>query len=66
MIWLREVSSIRQQFNMSRGVFAQYLHTSVRTIENWEQGKSSPNGQAVTLLKLVQTHPETLEQIAAL
>ncbi|EPD5144743.1 TPA: helix-turn-helix domain-containing protein, partial [Vibrio cholerae] len=52
--------------NMSRGVFARLLHTSSRTLENWEQGRSVPNGQAVTLLKLVQRHPETLSHIAEL
>jgi len=31
-----EILSIREKFNMSRGVFANYLHTSVRTLENWE------------------------------
>ena len=61
-----EIINIRQQFNMSRGLFARYLHTSSRTLENWEQGRSSPNGQAITLLRLVQSHPETLSQIAAL
>lgn len=51
---------------MSRGVFANLLHTSSRTLENWEQGRSSPNGQAITLLKLIQHHPETLTHIAEL
>lgn len=45
-----EIVNIREQFNMSRGVFASLLHTSSRTLENWEQGRSAPNGQAVTLL----------------
>lgn len=62
----KEILSIREQYNMSRGVFARYLHTSTRTLENWEQGRSVPNGQAVTLLKLVQSHPETLSHIASL
>ena len=61
-----EIMSIRQQFNMSRSVFANYLHTSARTLENWEQGRSAPNGQAVTLLKLVKSYPETLSHIATL
>ena len=60
-----EILSIRENFYMSRGVFTNYLHTSVRTLENWEQGRSAPNGQAVTLLKLVKSHPETLAHIAA-
>lgn len=61
-----EIVRIREQFNMSRGVFARFLHTSARTLENWEQGRSAPNGQAITLLKLVQRHPETLAHIAEL
>lgn len=61
-----EIINIRKKFNMSRGVFAKYLHTSSRTLENWEQGRSRPNGQATILLRLVQSHPETLSQIAAL
>ncbi|GAA58505.1 antitoxin igA-2 [Pseudoalteromonas sp. BSi20652] len=61
-----EIVNIRETFNMSRGVFANILHTSARTLENWEQGRSAPNGQAITLLKLVQRHPETLNHIAEL
>jgi len=61
-----EIVRIREQLNMSRGVFAHYLHTSIRTLESWEQGRSKPNDQAVTLLKLVQSHPETLSYIAEL
>lgn len=61
-----EIKEIRQIYKMSRQVFARYLHTSSRTLENWEQGRSKPNEQAVTLLHLVKNHPETLQQIASL
>ena len=30
----KEIVRIRENFNMSRGVFAKYLHTSSRTLEN--------------------------------
>ncbi len=62
----KEIVNIRETLNISRGVFANLLHTSARTLENWEQGRSAPNGQAITLLKLVQRHPETLSHIAEL
>lgn len=61
-----EIVNIRKNLNMSRGLFARYLHTSSRTLENWEQGRSAPNGQATTLLRLVENHPETLKNIASL
>lgn len=61
-----EVVSIRQQLNLSRAVFAMYLRTNVRTLENWEQGRAKPNAQAATLLRLVARYPETVEQLATL
>lgn len=61
-----EIKKIRQRYKMSRQVFARYLHTSSRTLENWEQGRSKPNEQAITLLFLVKRHPETLSHIADL
>lgn len=61
-----EIKEIRQIYKMSRQVFARYLHVSNRTLENWEQGRSKPNEQAITLLHLVKRHPETLSHIAAL
>ena len=51
---------------MSRGVFANILHASVRTHENREQARSAPNGQAITLLKVVEGHSEILDHIAEL
>lgn len=61
-----EIKTIREKYRMSRQVFARYLHTSSRTLENWEQGRSKPNEQAVTLLHLVKKYPETLSNIADL
>ena len=65
-ITAEEVVSIRQQLNLSRPVFAMYLRTNTRTLENWEQGRAKPNAQATTLIRLVERFPETVEQLAAL
>lgn len=51
---------------MSRPVFAMYLRTNARTLENWEQGRARPNAQATTLIRLVQQYPQTVEHLAAL
>ncbi|MBD3341724.1 MAG: helix-turn-helix domain-containing protein [Candidatus Lokiarchaeota archaeon] len=61
-----EIREIRKQYKMSRQEFARYLHTSSRTLENWEQGRSTPNEQEITLLHLLKKHPETLSHIADL
>ncbi|WP_439878374.1 helix-turn-helix domain-containing protein [Pseudomonas prosekii] len=65
-ITAEEVVAVRQQLNLSRPVFAMYLRTNTRTLENWEQGRAQPNAQATTLIRLVERFPETVEQLAAL
>lgn len=61
-----DIRAVRKQFNMSRAVFASYLHTSIRTLEKWEQGLSKPNDQAVTLLKLTEKYPDTMDRLQAI
>ena len=61
-----ELVSIRERLKMSRPVFAMYLRTNPRTLENWEQGRAKPNAQATTLIRLVQQYPETVEHLASL
>ncbi|WP_338567321.1 transcriptional regulator [Pseudomonas canadensis] len=61
-----EVVAVRQQLNLSRSVFAMYLRTNTRTLENWEQGRAKPNAQAATLIRLVARFPGTVAQLAAL
>ncbi|CAI8765328.1 Antitoxin HigA-2 [Pseudomonas donghuensis] len=61
-----ELVAIRERLNMSRAVFAMYLRTNARTLENWEQGRARPNARAVTLIRLVEKFPETVEHLAAL
>ncbi len=60
----RELARIRKQMNLSRGLFARYLRTNVRTLENWEQGRAKPNAQAALLIRLVQRFPDTVERLA--
>ena len=61
----RELLRVRKQLMISRAVFAAYLRTNVRTLENWEQGRAKPNAQAVLLISLVRRFPDTVERLAA-
>ncbi|MFP3370983.1 MULTISPECIES: helix-turn-helix domain-containing protein [unclassified Pseudomonas] len=61
-----ELLELRQRLNMSRALFANCLRTNARTLENWEQGRSRPNAQAVALIRLVQKYPETVDHLASL
>ncbi len=60
----RELTNLRQKLNLSRGLFAGYLRTNVRTLENWEQGRAKPNAQAALLIRLVQRFPDTVRRLA--
>jgi putative transcriptional regulator len=57
--------AIRERLNLSRAVFANYLRTNLRTLENWEQGRAKPNAQAALLIHLVDRYPDTVEKIAS-
>jgi len=58
-----EVLRVRKKLNVSQPVFARRLRTEVKTVKNWEQGRSKPNAQAAILVMLVDRHPELLEEI---
>jgi putative transcriptional regulator len=62
----RDLVRVREQLRISRGVFAAYLRTNVRTLENWEQGRAKPNAQAALLINLVKRFPDTVERLAAI
>jgi len=65
-ITARELAKVRKQMNLSRGLFAGYLRTNVRTLENWEQGRAKPNAQAALLIRMVQRFPDTVRRLAEL
>lgn len=62
----RQLLKLRSELNLSRALFAVYLRTNVRTLENWEQGRARPNAQAALLIHLVQRYPDTVQRLAAL
>lgn len=61
-----ELIGVRERLHLSRAVFAHYLRTNIRTLENWEQGRAKPNAQAVLLIKMVEEYPDTVQRLAAI
>jgi putative transcriptional regulator len=59
-----ELTKVREDMKLSRSLFARYLRTNVRTLENWEQGRAKPNAQAALLIRLVQRYPDTVLRLA--
>jgi putative transcriptional regulator len=59
-----KVSSIRQKTGLSQARFASVLGVSVRTLQDWEQGRRAPSGAARTLLIMVDRNPTALLEVA--
>ena len=62
----KELMRVRARLKLSRALFAVYLRTNVRTLENWEQGRAKPNAQAALLINLVKQYPDTVQRLAAI
>ena len=57
--------AVRMQSGLSQSLFAKLLGVSVRTLQEWEQGRRKPSGAAQTLLTIARLHPEVLQELAA-
>lgn len=55
-----DVAAIRDAYGLSQDQFAALLGISVRTLQNWEQGRRSPRGPARVLLRVAARHPEAV------
>ncbi|MGB5180244.1 MAG: transcriptional regulator [Gammaproteobacteria bacterium] len=60
------IRDTRERLHVSRAVFARSLRVSLRTLENWEQGRARPNAQASALILMVRKYPDTLEKLSSL
>jgi putative transcriptional regulator len=61
---VRSVVQIRESIGLSQQDFARLLGVSIRTLQEWEQGRRSPSGAARTLLLLAGQDPKILLKVA--
>ncbi len=58
------VAEIREKTGLSQSRFATLLGVSVRTLQDWEQGRRAPSGAARTLLLIAHKNPKALLEVA--
>src|ERR1041385_7377277 len=59
-----DVANTREKTGLSQARFAQLLGVSVRTLQDWEQGRRAPSGAARTLLMIAAKNPKALLEVA--
>jgi putative transcriptional regulator len=64
VVTVPSVASIRQKTGLSQSRFAALLGVSVRTLQDWEQGRRAPSGAARTLLMVADRNPHALLDVA--
>lgn len=64
VVTVTRASEARARVGMSQTEFAKLLGVSVRTLQDWEQGRREPTGAAQTLLRVAEQHPRVLRGIA--
>lgn len=59
------LASARLKIGLSQSEFAHLLGVSLRTLQEWEQGRRSPSGAAKSLIAIAIKNPEALKELLA-
>ena len=68
MLWVScgaDVIALRRFLGMTQQAFSDALGISVHTLRNWEQGRRSPEGRALALLRIAARNPGVLVETLA-
>ena len=57
------VISVRKKSGLSQAEFAKLAGVSVRTLQEWEQGRRQPSGAAKTLIAIADRRPDMLKEL---
>lgn len=57
-----DIKKIREKLHLSQMALSSLMGVSVRTLQEWEQGRRKPTGPAYALLRIARDHPEAFIQ----
>jgi putative transcriptional regulator len=55
-----DVKAVRAKLGVSQTEFALMIGVSVATLRNWEQGRRTPDGPALALLRVAAKNPKAV------
>jgi putative transcriptional regulator len=58
-----DVASIRRGLKLTQRDFAARFGFSLRAVQDWEQHRRGPQGSARILLRVIEKHPESVEEV---
>ncbi|MCC6067683.1 helix-turn-helix domain-containing protein [Ferrovum sp. PN-J185] len=58
------VRQAREKTGLTQSAFAERIETPVATLRDWEQGRFSPPGGVLCLLRLIIKHPELSQELS--
>jgi putative transcriptional regulator len=58
-----DVTAIRKALKLTQEAFAERFGFSVGAVRDWEQGRRRPEASARILLKVIEKHPEVIEDV---
>lgn len=57
-----DIAALRRFVRLTQAQFAQAMGISVHTLRNWEQGRRTPEGPALALLRIAAKHPRIIRE----
>ena len=58
----KDIAALRRFVGLTQEEFAEALGISVHTLRNWEQGRRTPEGPALALIRIAARHPGVLRE----
>jgi len=55
-----DVKALREQIGLTQAEFSRMIGVSIKTLQNWEQGRREPEGPAKALLRVVEKEPQAV------
>ena len=54
---------VRERFGLSQAEFALRFGFEIDTVQNWEQGRNTPDQATQLLLKVIEAYPDEVEKV---